>query len=517
VAWSAVQRKGKATNAASISIGAGDGWATPTSGNLLVVTANSDATVSITGTWTAGPSVIDGNGTYIWYRISDGTESTITCSPSVSDKICITACEYSGNAASPFDVSNSSTISGSLGTTTTSVSVTTTADADLVIATAMLHGYGNVPVSPSWTNSFVNALSTDTGGATGTDACTFYAELLPAGTAGSYSTSCSWTNSASNRQELVIAFKAATTTAVYPPYRQGRRRFVPPRYIRPLPRAAMPVPAQLNPPYPPAGVKHPQRVRALLPRSGGAAKPVPPQLLPPYPPAGVMRPGRLRNLLARRGRSAQVMPAQVVSTAPAFIPQAVHSRVKAYAARRRLTQFMPPDQPGVIQTARVRLRLPRLTRGHTAQPAPAQVVVPPAAFVPNRARQATVRAATARRAHVVVPPVPQAPAPLFTRIKLRAARIFRGKPRPVVPPQVVIVPPAYPTQPVRVRKKPWPRRRAVAQPPVPTAHSCTTARPSTGITARPSSGTTAYNTATTARPNTGTTARPNTGTTSDPC
>lgn len=48
-----VQRKGKGANAASISIGAGDGWATPTSGNLLVVTANSDATVSITGTWTA--------------------------------------------------------------------------------------------------------------------------------------------------------------------------------------------------------------------------------------------------------------------------------------------------------------------------------------------------------------------------------------------------------------------------------------------------------------------------------
>jgi hypothetical protein len=92
------------------------------------------------------------------------------------------------------------------------------------------------------------------------------------------------------RQELLFAVLAATTVAVYPPYRQGRRRFVPPRYTRPLPRVAMPVPAQLNPPYPPAGVKHPQRVRALLPRSGQAAKPVPPQLLPPYPPAGVTTP-----------------------------------------------------------------------------------------------------------------------------------------------------------------------------------------------------------------------------------
>jgi hypothetical protein len=35
VAFAAVQRKGKgATSVSSLSIGAGDGWATPTSGNL---------------------------------------------------------------------------------------------------------------------------------------------------------------------------------------------------------------------------------------------------------------------------------------------------------------------------------------------------------------------------------------------------------------------------------------------------------------------------------------------------
>jgi hypothetical protein len=516
VTWAAVQRKGKgAASVTTLSIGSGDGWATPTSGNLLVVTANSDATVSTPSGWTAGPSVVDGNGAYIFYKISAGTESTVTITPGASANTAMTVAEYSGNAASPFDTSNTSTIAGSSGNTTTSVSVTTAQSGDLIIAAALIHSaIGANPTSPTWTNSFVNQISASSG-ATVPTCDSFVAELI-AGAAGAYSTAASWTNNANDRQELVIAFTAATTAA-FAPYWQGRRRFVPPRYVRPLPRAATPVPAQLNPPYPPAGVKHPLRVRALLPRVGGAAKPVPPQLLPPYPPAGVMHPGRLRNLLARRGRSAQPVPPQIVITAPPFVPQAVHSRVKAYAARRRLTQFMPPDQPGVIQTVRARLKLPRFTRSHTAQPAPAQVVVPPAAFVPNRARQATVRAATVRRGHGVSPPVPQAPAPLFTRIKLRAARIFRGKSRPVVSPQVVIVPPAYPTQPVRVRKKPWPRRRAVAQPPVPTAHSCTTARPSTGITARPTTGTTAYNTATTARPNTGTTARPDAGVTEDPC
>lgn len=220
MAFANVQRVGKGANAASISIGSGDGWATPTSGNLLVVSANSDALVSITGTWTAGPSVIDGNGTYMWYRISDGTETTITCTPSVSDTICITAAEYSGNTASPFDVSNSSTIAGSNGTTTTSVSVTTTAAGDLIIAAACLHSGGSPqPNTPSWTNSFTNQLTAASGGTTSADVVTFYAELT-AGAGGSYSTSASWTGGCGDRQELVIAFKAAADPSI--PYNPQR-------------------------------------------------------------------------------------------------------------------------------------------------------------------------------------------------------------------------------------------------------------------------------------------------------
>lgn len=469
----AVQRVSKGFSAVtSCPIGSGDGWATPSSGNLIVLTINCDQTCTTPSGYTAGPSVVDDNAVYLFWKISAGNETTPTITPGGTTTAVMTACEYSGVAASPADGSNTSSIVNSVGTTTTATSVTTTAAADLIIAVAGLAHYTQsvaAPTSPTWTNSFTNQITVDVGANTNNHASTFYAELA-AGAATSYSTSCSWTTGMLERQELLFAVLAATTVAVYPPYRQGRRRFVPPRYTRPLPRVAMPVPAQLNPPYPPAGVKHPQRVRALLPRSGQAAKPVPPQLLPPYPPAGVQHPGRLRNLLPRRGRSAQVVPAQVIVTAPAFLPQAVHSRVKAYAARRRPAQFMPPDQPGVIQNVRARLRLPRLARGHG-----------------------------------VSPPVPQAPAPLFTRIKLRTVRVFRGNPRPVVPAQVVVPPPAYPTQPTRGKKRPWSirRRRAPLDGWIVSApHSCTTARPDTG---------------TTARPNTGTTARPDTGTTSDPC
>jgi hypothetical protein len=217
VSFSGVQRKGKgATSVASLSIGSGDGWATPTSGNLLVLTANSDATVSTPSGWTAGPSVVDGNGAYIFHKISAGTESTVTITPGAAANTVMTACEYSGNTASPFDVSNTSTIAGSAGTSTTAVSVTTTATGDLIIAAALLHSaVGSNPASPAWTNSFVNQLSQNSGPTTPT-VDTFYAELI-AGAAGAYSTSCSWTNSENDRQELVIAFTAAAVTVLrYP-------------------------------------------------------------------------------------------------------------------------------------------------------------------------------------------------------------------------------------------------------------------------------------------------------------
>lgn len=216
----AVQRIAKGTNGASVSIGSGDGWATPTAGNLLVISANSDALVTLnspTGV-SAGPSIIDGNGTYTWYKIAAGTESTITGTPSVSDHITLTVCEYSGVTASPFDVSNSSTISGSSGLVTTSAALTTTAAGDLIVGFALIHSYsGGQPVSPSWSNSFVQVLAGNSGGTTSAATTTFVGELI-AGAGGSYSTVCTWTTiTASDRQHIVLAFTAAAGAAPSPP------------------------------------------------------------------------------------------------------------------------------------------------------------------------------------------------------------------------------------------------------------------------------------------------------------
>lgn len=224
----AVQRIAKASTAGTSTIDSGTGWATPTAGNLIVVTANSDATVTMTSSgYTAGPSVVDNNAVYAWYKVAAGTETSVVVTLGASTEIVHTACEYSGLTASPFDVSNTSTIPNTDGSSTTSVSVTTTADGDLVIALAGLadfSGSGANPTSPSWTNSFTNQITSVSTGAIGVRCNSFYSELI-AGAAGAVSTSCSWTNSAFKRQQLVLAFKAAATTSIpWAPQRLAQTR-----------------------------------------------------------------------------------------------------------------------------------------------------------------------------------------------------------------------------------------------------------------------------------------------------
>ena len=226
MAFSAVQRVSKAqASGATLAIGAGDSWATPTAGNLLVATANSDATVTMTTSgFTAGPSVVDGNAAYLWWKIAAGTESTITFTPGSSAPIAGTVCEYAGNAAVPFDASNSNTINGSAGTVTVASNVVTTQAGDLIVAVAALHSGGVVPSAPSWSNGFTNQLSPSSGTGT-THAHTFYGDLMAAGAPTTYNTVCTWTSSCSDRQHLIIAFKELVSAG--PPIDAG---YIPPLF-----------------------------------------------------------------------------------------------------------------------------------------------------------------------------------------------------------------------------------------------------------------------------------------------
>jgi hypothetical protein len=195
---------------------------------------------------------------------------------------------------------------------------------------------------------------------------------------------------------------------------------------------------------------------------------------------------------AWRSHAATVVPPQVVLTPPAYPPQGVRQRARAL----------------------------RAYRGHQSSgPVPPQLAVTPPALVPGRGRAVSTRAVLARRPRTATTPPAQTPPPLLQRVRLKLGRLLRGRTRQIVPPQIIVVPPARVAQPSRKRQW-WAMRRdrltregwMVGA----TVTSCDTTRPSTGTTTRPSTGTTAYALATTARPNSGTTTRPGGGALTEP-
>ena len=218
MAFARVQNAAGGVDGASLTVTLA---APPTAGNLLIAVANADATVTHDGTgWNAGPSVIDGNGAYLWWKIAGSSEpSTVTFTPSVSDYITAGLLEYSGAAAAPYDTSASSTHSGSATSTTDPASMTTTADHDLGIAVGLLHqnrGTPTVaPTAPVWSGSPSWNAAQSAGAVSGSNVTvwTFVADNLDLGAAGTASASVSWSTVMwPDAQQLFAAFKGNPTT-----------------------------------------------------------------------------------------------------------------------------------------------------------------------------------------------------------------------------------------------------------------------------------------------------------------
>jgi len=291
-------------------------------------------------------------------------------------------------------------------------------------------------------------------------------------------------------------------------------------------KAAQPVPAQVIPApvYPPQSWR--SRIRALRIVRARSAQAVPPQvatIAPTFPPQSWR--SRIRALRLPRGRSAQFVPDQVVVTPPNWPPQAPRSRVKFYRAVRSRSSGPVPAQVSVTaptfppQGGRVRARAWRWLHVRATQPVPAQATPPPLVYPPQSAR---VHGRLWRWLHgrPAVHVAGQQTVPRGGRVRSRIVALLRGRGRQFVPAQVVIVPPPYPPQATRTRRRMFGLRHkpptngwlvGVAQ------VSCETTRPASGTTTRPTSGMTAYAATMTSRPGTGTTTRPNSGQTDPPC
>jgi hypothetical protein len=207
------------TGSTTIAVGSGQGWAAPTAGNLIVAFYNGDNTCTTPTGFSVGPSVVDNNACYCWYKVAAGTETSVSFVQSASTQGQAWLIEYSGVTATPFDVQATSTVTATSGSVTTSASVTTTGTSGaLLLAVAALANtvVASLPASPTWSNGFTNFLAFGDGaavaGGTTSNMYAFTADLTTA-SAGVVSTSCSWTNAMMNRQELLIAFKLAASAA----------------------------------------------------------------------------------------------------------------------------------------------------------------------------------------------------------------------------------------------------------------------------------------------------------------
>jgi len=190
--------------AANTTIGSGQSWATPTSGNLLVAWANSDISVTGPSGWTAGPSIVDGNAAYVWYKISNGTETSITFTHSAFNTT-VGVLEYSG-ATVPRDVQNTAGTSSGSSTSVNVSATATSSTGDLWICVFGGHS-GSAGTAPTWTNSFTNQQIVYAGTANTTINCATFVADFQNTSAATVNTTVSWTGGTMNdRQSLLIAF-----------------------------------------------------------------------------------------------------------------------------------------------------------------------------------------------------------------------------------------------------------------------------------------------------------------------
>lgn len=180
----------------------------PSVNQVDVLCVNSNTTVSTPSGFTAAPTSVSNQGSYIFRRKAVGGEgSTVTITTTGNFDTAVVHSRWGNINAADDATGTSSAASG-----TSSPSHTTNALAEtneLAIAFAATHSFpGSNPTSPVWGGSYT-ALASASSGTNGNAVVGFVGYKLTAGTAAE-SPSVSWTNTANDRDILVLTF---TTTS----------------------------------------------------------------------------------------------------------------------------------------------------------------------------------------------------------------------------------------------------------------------------------------------------------------
>lgn len=211
-----VQRKTNQSAAAVASL-AGTFAPAPTVGNLLVVNANSDATLTMTSSgWTLTTSSVNDTGLYQWHKIAGASESaTVTVTPSVSASTEIVLEEWSGNlSSSPLD-KFASGVQATGAATVPSGTTTTTAQADeLAVAAFGWNDAGVVVTMNTYSNSYAEVSELKGTGGTATNIAVAELDLLATGTQTTTGTLSGTTSSV--KSGLIGTYMAAALAVALP-------------------------------------------------------------------------------------------------------------------------------------------------------------------------------------------------------------------------------------------------------------------------------------------------------------
>lgn len=180
--------------------------AAPTSGNILTAIVNSDATVTTPSGYTVRQSVVSGTGFYVYEKVSNGTETTITVSPTSTVRGGFIIIE--STSILTFDNAPTPVQTAATGTSVSAASVTTTAANDLVFAIGGVGGYPTVPTGITYNNGFTALATSLSTGSSGNSAGCFVGWKIQATAAAVGATTISWTNTSTARTGVLLSYKS---------------------------------------------------------------------------------------------------------------------------------------------------------------------------------------------------------------------------------------------------------------------------------------------------------------------
>ena len=188
----------------------------PTSGNLVVLAfAGDDYNNTPNAGWTQSAEMEQQtfHGGYIWWRISDGSNSLQYTIGSATNSAWVLA-EFSGVDAAPYDTSQGKFIQSSDVTIATDVITPSTGQRLLC---AMIGGSLSLNLAAetiSFSDSFTLANTIGTGGGGTNDVVGLAYRIVTGNGATTFSTTGTYINSMQSRSALIISFKEAAGAAV---------------------------------------------------------------------------------------------------------------------------------------------------------------------------------------------------------------------------------------------------------------------------------------------------------------